>query len=798
MPVMTSFRDYIASRKAAEPSAEPIKVATSPLDRALTITFFADHFTRTKSQETISLRSLVDRLKTTRAATKSALPWLKLAAFGDKKTEKGSLRHDENVVEISGIEADYDGEKITLERAKTVLTGAGIAAILYTSPSHTEDTPRWRILCPTSEQLSPSDRFRLVGRINGLFVGALAGESFTLSQSYFFGSIADNPSHEVVVVEGKAIDIATELDASAIGKPAKPEPIARAPQDRPARTLQNGGSAYGLSALERECDAIRSAPDGTKHATLNKAAFSIGGLVTAGALQRGTANAELTAALESILPYCKDQKHARNTLSRAFEDGMGQPRDIPELPPQPVDEVHPAAELIAKMQANVAKRAAVPVPVSSDLMDVGGTLKLFIDYCEATAFSSQPFLALGAGICALGAVAGRRYRTRTDLRTNFYAIGLADSGGGKDHARGVVKKVVYGANLGDFLGGSKIASGSGLLSALARHPSMLFQIDEMGLWLQNVLGKSASSHQREIWANMMELFTSANLPFGGTEYANQKENARVVLHQPNACVWGTSVPNEFWKSLETGAMQNGSMARFLVFLSPCNYPDTPLPDVSPVPNALIDAFKAVAAGVPGHDYGGNLAATMAAGVDIEPYVVPETKDAYARLMTLKAEELAWKRKAEGTYATAQIARMFENAYKLALLRAISNKPSSPTITATDVEWGAKLARHCINTLLREAGRFVADNEYEAKMNKALDIIRRFGPISGSDMVRRGFKFPERDRTEILRTLETSGQIQTIEQTAGAKGGRPTTRYTASFSDTSLECKNLDEDGFCDE
>jgi hypothetical protein len=235
--------------------------------------------------------------------------------------------------------------------------------------------------------------------------------------------------------------------------------------------------------------------------------------------------------------------------------------------------------------------------------------------------------------------------------------------------------------------------------------------------------------------------------------------------------------------LESGALKNGSMARFLVFLSPCNYPDTPLPNVQPVPQPLVDACKAIAAGVPGHDYGGNLAATMAAGVDIEPYVVPETDDARTRLLELKADELAWKRKAEGTYATAQIARWFENAYKLALIRAVSRAPSSPRITAEDVGWGSALARHCIDTLLREADRFVADSEYEQKINRAMDIIRRFGPVSARDMFLKGWRMPERERAEILRTLIEAGQIQAIEQTAGAKGGRPTIRYSVSINDS---------------
>jgi hypothetical protein len=109
-----------------------------------------------------------------------------------------------------------------------------------------------------------------------------------------------------------------------------------------------------MVGLQRECEAIRTAPDGAKNATLNKAAYSIGGLVSAGALSQGEAFAELSAALQAILPYCKDKRAAENTLRKAFQDGMGRPRDVPE--PPPVDEgPHPAAELLAKLAAGLCQ-----------------------------------------------------------------------------------------------------------------------------------------------------------------------------------------------------------------------------------------------------------------------------------------------------------------------------------------------------------------------------------------------------------------------------------------------------------
>ena len=89
--------------------------------------------------------------------------------------------------------------------------------MLYTSPSHTEEKPRWRVLCPTSRDLPPEQRAKLVARLDGIFGGVFAPESFTLSQSYYYGSVNNNAAHRAAIVAGDCIDLRGDLDASAIG-----------------------------------------------------------------------------------------------------------------------------------------------------------------------------------------------------------------------------------------------------------------------------------------------------------------------------------------------------------------------------------------------------------------------------------------------------------------------------------------------------------------------------------------------------------------------------------------------------
>src|SRR5262244_1301069 len=100
-----------------------------------------------------------------------------------------------------------------------------------------------------------------------------------------------------------------------------------------------------------------------------------------------------------------------------------------------------------------------------------------------TARRPQPLLSLGASLCAIGALMGRKYRTDSNLRSNLYIVGIADSGSGKNHSREVVNELFVKAGLARHLGGNKIASGAGLLTAVHRQPAILFQIDEFGMLL---------------------------------------------------------------------------------------------------------------------------------------------------------------------------------------------------------------------------------------------------------------------------------------------------------------------------
>ena len=450
----------------------------------------------------------------------------------------------------------------------------------------------------------------------------------------------------------------------------------------------------------------------------------------------------------------------------------------------PVEERHPAEALLAKLQGTAAdaaddsaaeflsSKSLVPPAPALDRLD--GVLALLVEHILRTAIRPQPWLAVGAALVALGAVMGRRVRTESNLRSNLYVLGIAESGGGKDHARKVIKELFVQSGLAAHLGGERLASGAGLITALAREPASLFQVDEFGRFMAHVVDRRrAPKHLAEIWDLFTELATSAGTTFFGAEYSDQTLRPRQDIVEPCACVHGVTAPGPFWQALTSGALDDGSIARFLVFRADEQIPDrnrspAPLSDFSP---ELLAAIRAVAAVGSSHSIG-NLSELGLSTVRPNPLVVKMDDAARVLFDDLDEEMTRRQRAAIGTEHAAVLARVWENAAKVALIKAVSANPGSPVIRAADAAWARELVEHCSGTLFVQAERHLADNEIERMHKRVLEIVRAAGRagIRHNDLTRKCQFIDPKLRREIIASLIESEQIRSeFVQGRGRRG-----------------------------
>ncbi|MCF2870316.1 helicase RepA family protein [Octadecabacter sp. G9-8] len=252
-----------------------ITQAESPLDRPLTVAFFADRKALKMDDRQVSLRELATENPVARS--KDSMGHIKLGKFSGETTPRRSYRHNAAHLEVSGIEGDYDEGTMTVDEAAAALKAADVAAMIYTTPSHLQSGKghRWRVLCPLSVNTTPEHRTDLLARVNGALGGTLSAESFTSAQSFAFGQVKSQDVPDVRLVEGRYLDQADDLDAGAVGRatPDRGEPdIAADLSDDPFRVSK------AVDMLKAA--AQRLTDTGTaRNEALCREAFLIGGLI---------------------------------------------------------------------------------------------------------------------------------------------------------------------------------------------------------------------------------------------------------------------------------------------------------------------------------------------------------------------------------------------------------------------------------------------------------------------------------------------------------------------------------------
>lgn len=428
-----------------------------------------------------------------------------------------------------------------------------------------------------------------------------------------------------------------------------------------------------------------------------------------------------------------------------------------------------AAVLLNSHQRKISDTLKVTKPKTIDapeMLPPSGLIRDIADYILSTSIRPQPRMAVAAATAFVSALAGRKYRTETGLMSNLYITALAQSGHGKDHARKVINKLATLAHADDYMGGDSIASGQAVVSALSRHPSKLFMIDEFGKFLGALTGQKAAPHQRDIITKLMVLYSSAGSIYRGTEYADQKERPREDIVNPNACVYGTSVPENFWGALSSAEGGDGTMSRLIVVNTGSQRPSRQRPALVDPPASLIHSVQELAT----HTVStGNLAKTTPSTLDQQSQTVPMTDAVFCAWEDLDDD---MTENMKDAISASIYSRVAENAAKLAMVYAISKDHHSPVIDPEAFSWGRELSLWSANTLMHNIGRNVADNQQEASHKKVLNIIKDAGTISRRDLLRRCRFLRKRELEEIIGSAMEAGDV-TVENVKNPNGSQST-------------------------
>lgn len=419
-----------------------------------------------------------------------------------------------------------------------------------------------------------------------------------------------------------------------------------------------------------------------------------------------------------------------------------------EIQQTPVDISAITSRPIAESNSHKPKKPAIedPGPFPEHLMRVPGFISEVMDYNLATATRQQPLLALPGAIALQAVLAARKVRDIRGNRTNLYLVSVADSGAGKEHARKVCRKTLYSAGLEFLEGNDEIASDAGLLSAVEPEPGCLFQIDEFGRFLRTIGDPKRSPHLFNVLTTMMKLYSCADTTFRGKAYSDAKRNR--IIDQPCVVLHGTSVPGHFYESLTVDSMEDGFVARILVFES------HELPMRQRVPEQPPPASIAEAARWWGEfEPGGNLRREHP-----EPVLVPTTDEAGQIFdkFSLRVDQRMRNKKLNGA---ALWARAEEKACRLALVYACSVDRENPIIDGEATRWACELTEYLTFRVLFLAQQWISDGHFDARQKKVLRIIRTMGgEIDRSDFSRKTQWLSKRERDDVIDNLLETGQL----------------------------------------
>ena len=445
-------------------------------------------------------------------------------------------------------------------------------------------------------------------------------------------------------------------------------------------------------------------------------------------------------------------------------------------PAHPLVTILPGGNLKPVKQASAPAGKPVdntqPAPVD-DLNNPPGLVGEIARWINSTAIYPQPVLSVAAAIACAGAVMAHKVQSPSHLRTNFYTMGLAPSGAGKDHARKCVVNLLRYSGCDDLLGGEP-ASSAGLLTAIRESGGRcLIQWDEFGRVLKTLTHKNASSHQADILRAMVELFSCSGSVYAGVQYADHDgKMKRKPIDQPCLSIYGTTVPENFFASITHSDAVDGFLARFLVMESR-DYTlkaAKPAGDINDPPERLLDNLRAWKAAPSNYDPKGNIDGVLR----ICPMVVSYSDEAeemiteYSERMRAQVIEESQKRSG----LSSIYARAAEHAIKLALVAH-----EGDTIGVEAMQWGIAMADRCAAYLSSAVRDNVADNDFERSAKRITAIVAEGKGewVSHRTVVRRTQGLSMKQRSEIFQNLIDGGLVE-ADKVEHEGAGRPTMRY----------------------
>lgn len=392
----------------------------------------------------------------------------------------------------------------------------------------------------------------------------------------------------------------------------------------------------------------------------------------------------------------------------------------------------------SREQILAATPAALPAPPPADpYTRPPGLMGEIADFVFASATRPVKEVAIAAAIAMLAGIAGRAYNV-SGTGLNQYVLLVAETGVGKEQMSKAIGRLFREISSAqrvpaamEFKGPGNIASGQAIIKYLARKPSCIAVIGEIGMWLQQICHPKASLNDVGTRRALLSLYNKSGFDDMLDEiiYSDKDKNT-AELTAPAFSFVGDTTPGKLYQSFDENLITEGMLPRFLIVETklmrvPRNRAAA---SVRPAP-ALIDGLAALAAN----------ALSVAAQFPLggRPIVVGMTPEAESFLDGVDA-------RADGVLAHESrdaIRHLWNRAHvktlKLAALVAVGENMTNPVIGLQAAQWAAAVVEHDIRALSERfetggVGQESPDQKQLAEVRNAIKqyLTHSYGDVAG--------------------------------------------------------------------
>lgn len=412
-------------------------------------------------------------------------------------------------------------------------------------------------------------------------------------------------------------------------------------------------------------------------------------------------------------------------------------------------------------------------------------IKMILDYVLEKSFYPQPILYIVNIIVAIGVVLGKRIRNKDNARTNIYAIGLCESGCGKDASLKAIEEIFTSIGLDDLIF-SGACSDSAIFKHLADNEGRaLGHIDEFGDFLR-AIKVSNSSWEKKVTTLLTKLYSSASS--SSFKEATKKTEESVKVMQPLVGIYGVTNQFTLYDTITSKDALDGFLNRFILVEGlPHREEYKKSNRIQQVPENIIryfsdlnniptnsDEISRVGMNLPTNievstSLGGEIAKPIvmnscgSAAIMLENYrkFCDEKFVYYSQQQSERANNLA---------KMSVYSRSYEKACKLALICSLENPNNihNFSYTVEAVRYAIALAHYSDILMLDLIDDHIADTPAEVKCKKILTYLKSCGcKISTISLVREfGMKFGNKDFEDTINLLIKAGKIKRVTNDEG--------------------------------